>query len=183
MQLNKIPIDAVANIVSYLDISTDRRLLKLFKLITVKYTYILDYWKTCNKYDEYYCESNDGYFHTCNGNFHRDNGPAIEYADGKRMWYQYGRLHRLDGPAIEYTNGKRMWYQYGRLHRLNGPALEINQPISCNIYFINGYLDLRKESVQPFLLLFIGGIFLFYLSEIKLNTLLFILLCSRYVMY
>jgi len=33
-------------------------------------------------------------------------------------------LHRLDGPAIEYANGRKVWYVNGKLHRLNGPAVE-----------------------------------------------------------
>ena len=36
------------------------------------------------------------------GELHRDEGPAIEYADGDKFWYQNGNLHRTDGPAIEW---------------------------------------------------------------------------------
>jgi hypothetical protein len=43
---------------------------------------------------------------------HREDGPAIEYADGDKWWYLNGRLHREDGPAIEYTNGLKSWYLY-----------------------------------------------------------------------
>ncbi len=32
-----------------------------------------------------------------------------------------GELHREDGPAIEYTSGTKMWYQNGKLHREDGP--------------------------------------------------------------
>jgi hypothetical protein len=44
---------------------------------------------------------------------HRDDGPAIEYADGDTEWYQHGKLHRDDGPAIEWSNGRKSWYQHG----------------------------------------------------------------------
>ena len=54
---------------------------------------------------------------------HRLDGPAIEYSDGGREWYQNGRLHRVDGPAVERPNGYRAWWQTGRLHRLDGPAI------------------------------------------------------------
>ena len=45
--------------------------------------------------------------------FHRENGPAIEYADGDKRWYQNGDLHRTDGPAIEWANGGKAWYING----------------------------------------------------------------------
>ena len=59
-----------------------------------------------------------------NGNLHRLDGPAIEYANGYKAWYQNGKLHRLDGPACEYADGFKVWYQNGELHRLDGPAIE-----------------------------------------------------------
>ena len=46
---------------------------------------------------------------------HRLDGPAIEYADGGKFWYQNGQRHRLDGPAIEYTNGTKYWFQNGQI--------------------------------------------------------------------
>ena len=36
---------------------------------------------------------------------HRDNGPAFEYDDGYKVWYQFGKLHRTDGPARVNPNG------------------------------------------------------------------------------
>ena len=47
------------------------------------------------------------------GKLHREDGPAIEYADGARWWYLNGNLHREDGPAIEYLDGRRSWYLGG----------------------------------------------------------------------
>ncbi len=58
------------------------------------------------------------------GEYHRLDGPAIEYSNGNKQWWQNGRLHRLDGPTIECVNGGKSWYQNGKLHRLDGPALE-----------------------------------------------------------
>jgi len=62
----------------------------------------------------------------CNkeGKYHRLDGPAIEYSDGSKEWYQNGKLHRLDGPAYEWRHGSKAWWQNGRLHRLDGPAVE-----------------------------------------------------------
>jgi len=57
------------------------------------------------------------------GEVHRLDGPAIEYTDGRKDWYQNGKLHRLDGPAVEKRNGNEEWRQYGKLHRLDGPAI------------------------------------------------------------
>jgi hypothetical protein len=58
-----------------------------------------------------------------NGVLHREDGPAIEYADGNIEWYQNGKRHREDGPAIEWSNGTKEWYQNDKLHREDGPAL------------------------------------------------------------
>lgn len=39
-------------------------------------------------------------------------GPAIEYVNGTRIWYQNGLLHREDGPAIEWFHGtKEYWIE------------------------------------------------------------------------
>ena len=61
--------------------------------------------------------------------FHREDGPAIEDANGYKAWYINGKLHRENGPANEYINGGKEWYINGKLHRENGPAIE----------FTNGY--------------------------------------------
>ena len=45
-----------------------------------------------------------------NNLFHREDGPAYEWADGTKFWYLNGELHREDGPAIEYPNGSKYWY-------------------------------------------------------------------------
>ena len=40
---------------------------------------------------------------------HREDGPAIEYADGYKAWHLNGKRHREDGPAVEYANGSKLW--------------------------------------------------------------------------
>ena len=50
------------------------------------------------------------------GQLHREDGPAIERADGSKFWYRNGQFHRDDGPAIEYANGAKEWYLNG--HKL-----------------------------------------------------------------
>ena len=48
-----------------------------------------------------------------NGQLHREDGPAVEYTNGDKMWYFNDRLHREDGPAVEYANGKKSWWING----------------------------------------------------------------------
>ena len=45
---------------------------------------------------------------------------------GTKFYYIKGTdiLHREDGPAIEFSNGSKEWFQHGKNHRLNGPAIE-----------------------------------------------------------
>ena len=63
------------------------------------------------------------YFNTL-GELHRVYGPAIEYPNRRREWYQNGQRHRVDGPAIEWADGYREWWQHGQRHRVDGPAVE-----------------------------------------------------------
>lgn len=43
--------------------------------------------------------------------------------DGIQRWYQNGQLHREDGPAIIWANGDKHWYKNGKCHRKDGPAI------------------------------------------------------------
>ena len=58
------------------------------------------------------------------GQLHRENGPAIEWAEGIKSWYINGQRHREDGPAIEWASGDKYWYINDQRHRENGPAIE-----------------------------------------------------------
>jgi hypothetical protein len=59
-----------------------------------------------------------------NGQLHRTDGPAMEWADGDKEWWLNGQLHRTDGPAVGDTNGDKYWWLNGQLHRTDGPAIE-----------------------------------------------------------
>ena len=48
-----------------------------------------------------------------NGNLHRVDGPAIEWADGTKAWRLNGKRHREDGPAIEWADGIKAWWLNG----------------------------------------------------------------------
>ena len=105
-----------------------------------------------NDYGDKIWRNDDGYFHRedgpaiesangtkewfINGKLHRIDGPAVERADGSKYWYLKGRLHRADGPAIEYANGSKYWYLNGQRHRLDGPAIEESD--GTKEWFVNG---------------------------------------------
>ena len=68
------------------------------------------------------------YYNNAN-QLHRTVGPAIEYADGYKAWYQNGLRHRTDGPAVEYSDGVKAWF-------INGEELseaEFNQRVKQNV--------------------------------------------------
>lgn len=72
-----------------------------------------------------------------NGEYHREDGPAIEYFDGNNFWYYYGKLHREDGPAIEDPQEcVYYWYYHDKLHRFDGPAVVSKK--GGKSYFIYG---------------------------------------------
>jgi hypothetical protein len=49
-----------------------------------------------------------------NGELHREDGPAIEYSNGTKIWCWHGKYHRQDGPAIERADGTKFWYYHGQ---------------------------------------------------------------------
>ena len=49
-----------------------------------------------------------------NDQLHRIDGPAVEWANGTRMWYLNGQRHRTDGPAFECADGYYAWYVNGK---------------------------------------------------------------------
>jgi hypothetical protein len=48
------------------------------------------------------------------GQYHRLDGPAIEWNDGDKVWFINGKFHREDGPAVERNNGRKFWYLNGK---------------------------------------------------------------------
>ena len=59
---------------------------------------------------------------------HRENGPAVEWVDGDKFWWQNGRRHRTDGPASEWANGTKAWYIDG-VHMTEDEFLAATQPV------------------------------------------------------
>ena len=49
-----------------------------------------------------------------NDELHREDGPAVELANGSKNWYINGKLHRVDGPAVEWVNGSKKWFLHDK---------------------------------------------------------------------
>ena len=58
-----------------------------------------------------------------NEKLHREDGPAIIYSNGSKVWYRNGLCHRDDGPAVIDSDGFKAWYKNGLYHRDDGPAI------------------------------------------------------------
>jgi hypothetical protein len=63
-------------------------------------------------------------WYNSDGKLHREDGPAIERADGSKVWCLNGKRHREDGPAVEDAGGDKEWWLNGKLHREDGPTFE-----------------------------------------------------------
>ena len=78
-----------------------------------------------------------------NGKLHREDGPAVEEISGYKSWWKNGARHRTDGPAIEYANGENSWWQNDKLHRTDGPAIEWSD--GTKFWYIDGVPYAEKE--------------------------------------
>jgi hypothetical protein len=45
------------------------------------------------------------------------NNPEIDHCGTKRWYNEKGDCHREDGPAIEYADGTKSWYKNNKWHR------------------------------------------------------------------
>ena len=79
------------------------------------------------------------------GKRHREDGPAVEYANGTKKWYLNDVFHREDGPAIEYSNGTKYWYLSGKQHREDGPAAEYAN--GTKYWYLNG-VEVTEDKVM-----------------------------------
>jgi len=62
-------------------------------------------------------------WYNSDGKKHREDGPAVEFANGYKIWYINDEKHREDGPAVEHANGEKLWYINDKRHREDGPAV------------------------------------------------------------
>lgn len=76
---------------------------------------------------------------TRNNKLHRDDGPALIYNDGHKVWYQDGEIHRVDGPAVIIQN-RQKWFRRGKLHNWAEPAVQGYTASGDRIerWFVNG---------------------------------------------
>ena len=63
--------------------------------------------------DELYINSDHYKEWRLNSRLHRENGPAMERANGTKYWYLNGYRHCEDGPAYESGSGYKEWYING----------------------------------------------------------------------
>ena len=52
---------------------------------------------------------------------HREDGPAVVWADGTQYWFNRGKSHFAHGPAILNDDGRLRWYEAGELLRRRHP--------------------------------------------------------------
>jgi hypothetical protein len=53
------------------------------------------------------------YYTNDNNQWHREDGPAINFPDGSEYWWLNGKRHRKDGPAINLKNGYKEYWLNG----------------------------------------------------------------------
>ena len=78
-----------------------------------------------------------------NGKYHREDGPAFEDANGYKAWYINGKRHREDGPAVVYADGSTTWFINDKCHREDGPAVEYADGYKA--WYINGNRITEEE--------------------------------------
>ena len=49
---------------------------------------------------------------------------------GTQRWYKNGKIHREDGPAVIYADGFQAWWLYGKNYEFNDYVNEIF-PLNC----------------------------------------------------
>lgn len=106
-----------------------------------------------------------------NNRIHRDNGPAVERVNGEKKWVRHGKLHNKSGPAIIKPNGDQIWYFNDRIHRTDGPAV-IRKETGYQMYCLSGIrLDKKEfqiikwlESIKKYVFIFDYTHFNFFVS-------------------
>ncbi len=80
---------------------------------------------------------------------HREDGPAVEYASGTRVWYRDDKVHREDGPAKEYSNGSKSWYLNDIIYRKEADwKIALNPPQELTLGEISARLGYEVKIVK-----------------------------------
>ena len=48
------------------------------------------------------------------GQYHREDGPAVENSDGTRIWCKNDKWHREDGPTCIHSDGTFSYYLFNK---------------------------------------------------------------------
>jgi hypothetical protein len=67
---------------------------------------------------------------------HREDGPAVECANGNKWWFLNGKVHRENAPAVIRANGDKEWFLHGKRHRDVSPAVEYADGVKS--WWVNG---------------------------------------------
>src|SRR4051812_7124115 len=79
------------------------------------------------------------------GEYHRVDGPALEFSDGNKYWFINDCRHRSDGPAVE-QNGTKMWFLYGN----HIPHEEVDKWLEENDYTYPFNKEIQTEFILRF---------------------------------
>jgi hypothetical protein len=82
---------------------------------------------------------------------HREDGPAVEWADGRREWWLHGERHREDGPALEWADGQAR--ALAATHsRLSSPESAATQPGGALLLILtrSGTLACQRRLLRRF---------------------------------
>lgn len=87
-------------------------------------------------------ENGDILYFNKKGQYHRLDGPALEYKNGDEFWLINGIYHRIDGPAFSNSRCK-YWYINGLQHREDGPAVEYKD--GRKLWYLDGKEYMKIE--------------------------------------
>jgi len=111
------------------------------------------------------CQINQDIMHYLNGKLHREDGPAVEEANGNKKWYQHHQLHRIDGTACEYNDNTELWYKDDKLHREDGGP-DVTYPNGYQSWYVNNSLHRTDGPAVEFT----NAAKHWYLNNIKYGT-------------
>jgi len=78
------------------------------------------------------------HWYDSDGELHREDGPAIEWAHGGKEWVKHGEWHREDGPAYESVNGYKAYYLEGIRYSEEEYWKKIKELNKCKLFKLEG---------------------------------------------
>lgn len=71
--------------------------------------------------------------------WHREDGPAVIYADGEAVWFRHGHKHRDDGPSTIFPDGSVNWCLNGNMYSfedwLEKAAISCEQKVMLKLQY------------------------------------------------